>query len=797
MQNILTSEAPIGSGKTRTIAKTVIREIDDGATFIVIQPTREVISQTAAQVRLLDPNINIEIINSDTWPGKVVYRLSEHLKQPLDRPHLILTTASAFENLPFLVKPERYHLVCDEIPKGFKSHSEQIPCNHNRLTDAITVDPQGSSYGEIHVRDRSTLRTIAENRRGDAIDAILQPFARSILNKNYRTFVNLEQYEALRRGDVDEPFLRMFSLLRPETFAGFQTVRMLGARAHETLLFRWFKRCGVRFEDDEEILSQLRYREHTNGDLIDFYYGSETNWSLYAQEQDQNIRDVITNAAIELLSGKSFCWLDNKDFEDDSPFGSVAGTHKLPHASHGRNDFQHHDNVVVLTAFNPNPHDARFFEDFTGISWNEQKIAHDYHNTYQTIGRISIRDPNNSNRKIVVLPDRQNAEWQSRLFPGSRVHSLNVDYRTKNKPGPKQKHANANERKRASREKLQHEQEQLVEKYDLGSQRILEAGYHMSCHEISYSYIRENVTTYQGSIVNNKFEGMSFPLTMNNEDFGKYLNGLHRMSIAGKDSNNLIMPALCVPVQEIDTQRAEENALYGRHVYLDIENGKLTHLKLSRIFPNQEMIVYSSYNHTPDLPRYRVVFLTDDVMRPTVYKFLWHQIVQRIENSGFYDAKSNRPKGERKLHGIDNKPNIVNAFYLPCQPKEGKGFYYHYIKNRKPLNVQTWIENAIPTRFDVDTGPGAITVNEVAAQLRDHNQIIDAAMNRYRQVINSYNIETGKLGGSNDALFVLDQTLKRANVDLWEREITLTQAANESRSPQDRLRDKDRYMKRR
>jgi len=648
----------------------------------------------------------------------------------------------------------------------------------------------------VTVRDKGALRSVAENRHNDAIDAIFQPCALNLLDTKYRSFVNLEQYNGLLKGSVDEPFLRTFSLLMPSIFNGFRSVSILGARANESMLFKWFERCGVEFKEDEEILSSLRYIEQPNGNLIDFYYLSETNWSLYAQEQHPQLRETFVEGSIKCLGNKPFCWLDNIDFESSSPFKALPNGLMLPHGSHGRNDFQHLHNLVVLTAFNLPPPESQFLEDVAGISKAEQKIAHDYHNTMQTVGRISVRDPNNKSRKTVILPDRQNAEWQSQVFVGSRVNSMNLDHRKPKKPGPARQYTNSAERQQAKRQRDREEQDRLVEKYTLGAERISEAGFHMSCHKISYNSIRETVTTYQGSIVSGTYEGMSFPITMCMRDFGIYMKGLHKSVHPTKEANQLIMPGLCVPVPDVHTNRGIENALFGRHIYLDIDGGDLKHLRLSMIFPHVEMIVYNSFNHTEKSPGYRIIFLTDDLVSPTSYKFIWRQIVQKIENSGYHGNNSYRPKGERKLHAIDNKPNIVNLFYLPCQPKEGRGFYFHYKKNRQPICVGDWIKNPIPTRFDNDASEERITVDKVAREISDDTPIIEAAMGRYRQFIDNVDPETGKLGSSNKALFVLDKTLRRANVETYERDIILTQAANESRSPHDRLKDKERYMKR-
>lgn len=795
MYEILLIAAPLGSGKTTALVSKAINLVSQGESCLVIQPTKQLNEQTAMMIASTDPSAHVEIINGDTCPNRAVTSLFNYLLCPYDRAHIVLTTFSAFINLPRCVNSDRFHLMIDEVPNAFQSTAKQLPSNHDLITGAIRISSCGIAFGEILIEDENAIRKISENLKGDAVYEVLRPFASIMANRNYRNFIEKKQYSDLRSGSMEDPFLRIYSMLNPCAFEGFASVRIYGARASETILHKWFAGQEVNFSDDAEAMDLLRYKEHSNGGLIDFYYGSESNWSLYAQSKDETIRTKIVNEIMDRFKGQPFCWLDNKVFETESPFGDLPGNHKLPHHAHGRNDFQHHDKIAILTALNLPNADSKFLADFVGLTTNEQKIAHDYHNTYQTLGRISIRDPNNSNKKMVILPDRQNAEWQSSLFPGSRVYSLGVDDRKPKARGRVRQYDNATERKRASRDRLKEEQDALVEKYGLGHEKILETGYHKSCHDV-YSSIRENVTAYKGSIINNKFEGISLPITATDKEYGSLLKGLHKRVLANKGDNKLIMPALCVPVPDSNTKRAEQNALWGRHLYFDFDDSELKHRALSNIFPDVEMIVYNSFRHTKEKPRYRAIFLTNDNMTPTVYKFLWYQIVQRIENAGYYGFRDHRPKGGRKPHGIDNKPNVVCAFYLPCQAKSGNSFYFHYSKNRKPIHVREWIEHPITTRFDSEAAVGMITADQARHIIEAQPAMIEAAMDEYRNAINSIEPGTGIRIGSNEAMFDLTLKLNKAGVDRAEAFLALTQAANESRSSKDRLTDRNRCMKR-
>jgi hypothetical protein len=255
-----------------------------------------------------------------------------------------------------------------------------------------------------------------------------------------------------------------------------------------------------------------------------------------------------------------------------------------------------------------------------------------------------------------------------------------------------------------------------------------------------------------------------------------------------KDENKLISPALFIDKDDIASGRSKANAFCGKNVYLDIENGTLTHRQLSNIFPNIEMIAYSSYSHTKEMPRYRVVFLTDTIMSPEMYTANYNMIYERIELAGYKSDFDSGFNPKEKVHGIDRKPYLTDLFYLPCQPADGEGFFLHYHSGRKPLDVLDWCNNSFLTRFD------EVEFVSIGCHLSkqnidvDHAQLCEQALQRFRD-------QTVEQGRSHKALRALNFTLLEGSVDDVSRDVTLTQAALGSRSPKDRIADKNRLMR--
>ncbi|MGE7156213.1 hypothetical protein ACQKJ1_21065 [Methylorubrum rhodesianum] len=154
------------------------------------------------------------------------------------------------------------------------------------------------------------------------------------------------------------------------------------------------------------------------------------------------------------------------------------------------------------------------------------------------------------------------------------------------------------------------------------------------CHGYSFNTV-ECVASLQGSIIAHKRDSDSMMLACNKNTFVSTMKEFSKSRFESKEENKLISPALFIDKSDVVSRRGKPNAFGGSNVYLDIENGTLTHRQLSKLFPNVEMIAYSSYSHTKEMPRYRVVFLTDTIMSPEMYTAIYNMICERIELAGY------------------------------------------------------------------------------------------------------------------------------------------------------------------
>ena len=259
------------------------------------------------------------------------------------------------------------------------------------------------------VVDDEALKQIAQNEDDDEIFETLSGTCRVLRNEYWETFVNIEQYDRLRRGEGK--VLAFHSVLQPEIFDGFASVLMASANFEDSQVFKVWSALGVQFKPDPEFARGLRYSEHPNGDSVTIYYVTDHQWSRKRRkkvlEDGTTILDHMVQAAKKLFPTGRFFWHANKSIEED-PFGSPA--ERLPNKPHGLNKFMDFDDIVFLSSLNPPPDHFRFLKQQYGLNGDEVRAFTYLASAYQAIMRTSIRDPKNQSQnefwcRIGLLPN--------------------------------------------------------------------------------------------------------------------------------------------------------------------------------------------------------------------------------------------------------------------------------------------------------------------------------------------------------------------------------------------------------
>lgn len=573
----------------------------------------------------------------------------------------------------------------------------------------------GSNYVKL-VANGPRLREIVENKDDDDVLELFGDVAAQIVSPHWDVHVSQKGYADLTL-DAGER-LTTHSILKPSLFTGFKSVTLAAACFEETLLYRLWANQGVTLTPaDAKLFENLRYETHPNGDLITIHYAFPEDWSkqlrnkVIETESDKiSIGDVVKGAVLNLFGNDPFLWMANNDVSDDF-FAVRPHAQRLPNSPHGLNSFQGFHKVVVLSALNPTPAQFKFLDE-KGVNGDEVRTAISRYAVYQAVIRSSARNPDDKTPKDFVVMDRATAEWLAGLFPGAKVQSLPglPTEALKGKPGRKSKHKSNGAKTAAYR---QRRGDELLDQLA----RINEASF----AEPDYSFLSK---TEPNPCYENTYEKGQFVTPFSHGDvFGSIydstaciaagcatadeliavLRDLHTRVLAAKDEAGLISPSTYDPNASQETSRGLANIKYVNGVWLDNDGGDLGFEEFARLFPYLRMVVWNTYSHTPQKPRWRVFIPTSKAMSPEVYRLIMAEIEAVLNKHGYWRQKqlnkNARIKNGRR-HGFDeSKFNAASLFYLPCQAKNPADSFFREFDEpwRGPLNVERWLGDCIAT----------------------------------------------------------------------------------------------------
>jgi hypothetical protein len=376
-----------------------------GLTALIVQPTIELIEKTIHdELRNRADAPTHRVFHSNSVPAgrSVAAELAEYLQFRDDCGQIIFTTHHVLQFVPYWTEKRDLHLLIDEDFQVVRYENLRLPDTHRLVTDDIKIANYNVAYGKVEIGNAGALKRKARNKDDDAILDVLSETLRILTNPNWETFVNFEQYAKLRRGDGHT--LAFHSLLRPSILAGFGSVFMAAALFENTAIYRLWSEAGVKFVDDTELASKLRYSTHSNGGLITIYHVTDTPWSKKLRNtklEGGTVLDLMLAGAGKLFSENEFVWQANADYKHN-PFGTQGI--RLPNMPHGLNAYSHVHDMVFTSSLNPNPDHIKFLNS-RGLSSDAIRASIYFSTCYQAIMRISTRDPNCTHEKRIIVPD--------------------------------------------------------------------------------------------------------------------------------------------------------------------------------------------------------------------------------------------------------------------------------------------------------------------------------------------------------------------------------------------------------
>ena len=445
MKTIYYISAPAGSGKTHQLEQHAAKLVaSESRKILIAQPTRQLIQQTAINLRRENPGMAVKTIYSNPGQDGVIPRIEAHMANAdPSKGQVLLITHEALKRLP-VAHQQHWDLFMDEIPSVFECVSLKIVKTHAHLTDHIELEDLGRGISAVRITagHRSAMEALLRNESQDELLERFGQIADHLLDANRNVMVESECYQALLDGSKSKGEVNFFSILGPEFVQDFNSVTLMGANALETELFALWGICtDIAFVPHPLLSKRLRYHSHPNGQRLTIHYLFEHEWSI-ARSQSVNddtgmtLLDGIGEFIQRFFAGQRFLWVANKS----ANMGMFNQNDRLPAVSHGLN-LPHFINchAVASTIALVHNHASAKFLGMLGLSTHQVRTIICYQSEYQAIMRCSLRDPAAIAPVTIVVPSRASAEWIADKFAGSRVSKLNtgLDWQVGNIGRPK------------------------------------------------------------------------------------------------------------------------------------------------------------------------------------------------------------------------------------------------------------------------------------------------------------------------------------------------------------------------
>jgi hypothetical protein len=494
---------------------------------------------------------------------------------------------------------------------------------------------------------------------------------------------------------------------------------IMSADLMDSIFYHYYRKLGVEFRENRKISAMVkqycaskgkRHDVHTNGNRLTILRLTDRPWSktlrkmlIDHEDHERTVMEVYKLAIDERTNGIPKIWLANKD----TPNAFIDGT-LLPGMPQGFNQFQHYDCFVMLSALRPDKSLAKFLQDMTGMTERQIRRAIASQVAIQAMGRGSIRNPDAEQPYLFICPDKDTSDDVGAKYAGCQTGFL-LGYDPL--PAPKSaaggrppKYATDEERKAA---KL--EQNRLanrlyrVRKNSSLQGEILLANPDRSIGEVS-SRIYDMAVQDLDAMATlwpemNGIDGFSLSHWRHKGDnigtgcdaftpaamLAATLRRWQGWEYRKKHEVPMYSPTLFAAELDPVKNRGKENALIMRGIILDIEHGAISPAEFPAIFPELQMILYSSFNHTNESPRYRICIPTTHFVTPQINEVICWTLVHKLSKLGYGDKGSERP------HGLDTgKFEGTSMFYRPSTRPEM--FLTEHLADRQPLNSAQWTQ---------------------------------------------------------------------------------------------------------
>jgi hypothetical protein len=701
--------------------------------ILIVQPTIELINNSYEDAKSRSTHsVFITKIHSGTCDN-VHASVMKHLKNLTPFSEVLLITHQTFLTLPYFPNKKEWIVVFDEIPNVISSIEINLTDSHKSITEHIETSAiSNHEYGLFPKKENiKYLKQYARNSNQDEVYNIFMDFAEMLLSPNWRVSIKKDNWDRVISNDNSNNStmvkLQAFGELNSSIFSSFKEVIIMSANFKESVLYLLWKN-HIDFIPKDEIQNNLRWDEHKNSELITIKYLTDRDWSksLRNKEYEYNgekkpLGDFYIDKVRELMVDKAFLWSANKDAPNEIFIG-MDGT-RLSGSPHGLNQYQHIDNVVFLPALNPTPALFSFLKE-AHIYPQKVICAFNHNSAYQAIMRCSIRNQENGNNKIIIVPSKGTAEWLLKIFPNATIEKIDgvpeVEPREKGgRPKGEVPAISPTQRKRL--ERTRNKQVEKIHEY-LNCKKI---GHYNKCHDNLYTYssyrdILGKVTIFK--LYNS--DALMEIFVDSVDDYFNFLEQLATRSLEFKEGNLLISPSI------FNGTRSRANVISAWSLIIDVDDTDLKPEDFQRIFPNIKMALMNTFSGGG---RFRVIIPTSEKMDCDAYIHIQKAIILEIESNGFIDGKK-QPNSLEPMHGIDkSKIGPESLFFLPCQAKNPDDSFF--IKQEGTLlDTHEWMMKPVPIEEDIVISTE--NIKNIVEELSPEELVekIDIAISKYHSI---------------------------------------------------------------
>jgi DEAD/DEAH box helicase len=429
-----TASALCGAGKSYQAAIWASEQIKrEGMKIIYAVPTIELSKQPVSEFKR--NGVTAEVFNSEVCKRDTTLKLKERLDEFSKSPEggVIITTHQSLEIIATTLTDEvksKLVLLVDEILDVVKAETLTDSTGDMGIYNCL-FDYSDSSDVIPHRDYKQVVETIAAGKHPDT--KFNQPSVRAVCKAAASNCIELHK---VTNHTGEKKCIHFLAITSYRLIKGFSKVILMSALFESMMLFKVWKKQGVRFEEFTPVTDVLGSQEkHINirGD-VNIFYLTDKRWTGTTHTRSTAYMNEILDTLPELFGGESYLLATNEHTKLNLPSNAV----KISTKSLGSNQYKNIHNIAYLAATNGIPQVIAKLKDFYGFDDGDILDVFVLPDAYQTILRTSLRTPTvNANRNILV-GSKELAERLAGLIEGSMVRKLDglekLDGRHKSKP---------------------------------------------------------------------------------------------------------------------------------------------------------------------------------------------------------------------------------------------------------------------------------------------------------------------------------------------------------------------------